>query len=110
MRPTPPQSCANLRAERHGEKLILMRYSLISRLTGLLSLSLVMGGQAADQPTASQRPNILLIYADDLGYGDVGCNGATGVQTPNVAAQHPEIARRLAARLAQLREQGRSRP
>jgi arylsulfatase A-like enzyme len=36
----------------------------------------------AQEPT--KKPNILLIYADDLGYGDVGCNGATAVKTPNV--------------------------
>ncbi len=29
-------------------------------------------------------PNIILIYADDLGYGDVSCNGATAVGTPNI--------------------------
>lgn len=29
------------------------------------------------------KPNIVLIYADDLGYGDVSCYGATNVQTPH---------------------------
>jgi len=30
------------------------------------------------------RPNIVWIMADDLGWGDVGCYGATKVQTPNL--------------------------
>jgi arylsulfatase A-like enzyme len=30
------------------------------------------------------KPNIVVIYTDDLGYGDIGANGATKVKTPNI--------------------------
>jgi len=33
---------------------------------------------------AERAPNIVLIFADDLGYGDLSCYGATKVQTPNI--------------------------
>jgi arylsulfatase A len=29
-------------------------------------------------------PNVVLIFADDLGFGDLGCYGATKIQTPNI--------------------------
>src|SRR6186713_912757 len=31
-----------------------------------------------------KRPNVIFIYADDLGYGDLSCYGATKIKTPNI--------------------------
>lgn len=33
---------------------------------------------------AADAPNIVLIYADDLGYGDASCYGATAIETPQI--------------------------
>lgn len=48
-------------------------------LHSLTALALACIGSAA-----AERPNIIFIIADDIGYGDFGCYGATKVQTPNV--------------------------
>ena len=44
-----------------------------------LSLLLCVGLSAA-----AERPNIIFILADDLGYGDLGCYGQGLIQTPNI--------------------------
>lgn len=30
------------------------------------------------------QPNVVIIYADDVGYGDISCNGANKIKTPNI--------------------------
>ena len=57
---------------------------LLTPVTALcLTVGFVLATSAAGH-AADTRPNFVYIIADDLGYGDVGFNGATAIKTPNL--------------------------
>jgi arylsulfatase A-like enzyme len=55
-----------------------------SSSTALLAAAIVVTVSGISAFAESPPPNIVFIFADDLGYGDLGCYGATKLQTPNI--------------------------
>ncbi len=50
----------------------------------LVTVSIMWNGTVFAQQRAQDKPNIIFILADDLGYGDVGFNGQELIQTPHI--------------------------
>src|SRR5687768_283756 len=63
---------------RLSTRTLLLLACLIAFPHALL-MSTATAAAAAERP-----PNVVLIFADDLGYGDLGCYGAKGIDTPNL--------------------------
>jgi arylsulfatase A len=62
-----------------------MGHRTIGWLGALVVGALFLARAAVGEPAKTSRPpNIVLIFADDLGYGDLGCYGAKGYETPNL--------------------------
>lgn len=53
-------------------------------MKSLATLALSVLLPIAPPATASEPPNIVLIYVDDLGYGDLGCYGSEKNDTPHI--------------------------
>ena len=66
---------------------MLIRYvPPMKKWISLILISLSGFAFAADKPTSSDKPNILVIMVDDLGYGDLSSYGATDLKSPSIDA------------------------
>lgn len=66
------------------KQLPFLAFAFAALLAVLTANTQAIAAPAETEKTAAQKPNIIVIYTDDVGYGDLSCYGATRVQTPNI--------------------------
>lgn len=60
------------------------RFGFASSFLSTILFILLVSPVSAQTPAGKERPNVLLILVDDLGFGDLSSYGAEDLQTPNI--------------------------
>ena len=69
--------------------IVLVLFKLLRHLRGssvhiCFAIFAIASSHSTFGEAAASPPNVIVIFADDLGYGDLSCYGATKVRTPNI--------------------------
>ncbi|MHC4995964.1 MAG: sulfatase family protein [Planctomycetota bacterium] len=62
----------------------MIRHTLPHRLTMPIALGLLVMFIAVAPVRAADKPNVIVIFTDDQGYGDLGCYGSPNIATPHI--------------------------
>ena len=57
---------------------------IFTHLIGWLIFAIPLCSSVVINLNAAEKPNVVLIYIDDLGYGDIGCYDCEDIPTPHI--------------------------
>ena len=70
-----------------------MKSTIVLGIGATLLASCSGNRQKAEEKVTQQqkKPNVIFLIADDIGYGDLSCNGSKTIHTPNVERLQPKV-------------------
>ena len=61
---------------------MFLKFRLIVITISIITITFSIG--CSNNPEKNQKPNVIIILADDLGYGELGVYGQEKIETPNI--------------------------